>query len=125
MSSKRVQRGEVITFANTGAAIAVDDPVVIGNLVGVALVDIPVTTGIGEVAIAEVYNLPKVDAAVIAQGETVFFDISAGANGEVDDNSAIAAAGDIQNFGVAFEGKGATTSEDIAVLLTPGSGIVT
>lgn len=122
MSSKRVQRGEIITFANTGAAIAVDDPVVIGNLVGVALVDIPATTGIGEVAIAEVYNLPKVDAAVIAQGERVIFDVSAG---EVDDENAIPAAGDVSNFGVAFEAKGATTGEDIAVLLTPGSGVVT
>ena len=125
MSSKRVQRGQIITFSNTGAAIAVNDPVVIGNLVGVALVAIAATTGVGEVAIAEVYNLPKVDAAVIAQGETVFFDITAGANGEVDDNSAIAAVGDIQNFGIAYETKGVTTSEDIAVLLTPGTGVVT
>lgn len=125
MSSKRVQRGEIITFTNTGAAIAVDTPVVIGNMVGVALVAIAATTGVGEVAIAEVYNLPKLDAAVIAIGETVNFDVSAGADGEVDDNAGIPAVGDIVSFGVAYEAKGATTSEDIAVLLTPGSGVVT
>jgi predicted RecA/RadA family phage recombinase len=125
MSSKRVQQGKIITYSNTGAAIAVNDPVVIGNLVGVALVAIIATTGVGEVAIAEVYNLPKLDAAVIAQGETVNFDISAGSDGEVDDNAGIPAVGDIQSFGIAYEGKGATTSEDIAVLLTPGTGVVT
>lgn len=124
MSSKEVQKGEVITHTNGGGAIAVDDPVVINNLVGVALVAIA-NGETGEVAVERVYNLPKVDAAVIAAGETVFFDITAGANGEVDDNSAIPAVGDIQNFGVAWESKGATTGEDIAVKLVSGAGVVT
>jgi hypothetical protein len=78
------------------------------------------------VAISEVYNLAKVDAAVIAQGESVIFDVSAAAGaGEVDDENATPAAGDIVGFGVAWEAKGATTGEDIAVLLAPGSGVVT
>ena len=37
MSNKRVQRGEIISFTTAGA-VAVNDPIVIGNLVGVALV---------------------------------------------------------------------------------------
>lgn len=125
MSSKQVQRGEIISFVTAGA-VAVDAPVVIGNLVGVALTAAAGAAETIEVAIAQVYNLPKVDAAVIAQGERVIFDVSAnGGIGEVDDENATPAAGDVSNFGVAFEAKGATTGEDIAVLLTPGSGTVT
>ncbi len=123
MSSKRVQRGQIITIT-AGAAISVDDVVVVGNMVGVALTDIA-NGDTGEIAIAEVYNLPKVDAAVIAQGERVTLDISAGANGEVEDAAFVAAAGDITTFGVAFEAKGVTVGEDIAVLLTAGTGVVT
>ena len=120
MSTKRVQDGRVIQFTNGGANISSDDPVVIEKLVGVALVDIA-TGETGSVASDQVYNLPKVDAAVIAQGEQVHFDVSAGANGEVDDESATPAAGDLLGWGIAFEAKGATTGEDIAVLLTPNA----
>ena len=123
MSTKRVQDGKVIQFTNGGAAISSDDPVVIEKLVGVALVDIA-NGETGSVAIRQVYNLPKVDAAVIAQGEAVHFDVSAGANGEVDDESATPATGDLLGWGVAYEAKGATTAEDIAVLLTPNSQTV-
>ena len=123
MSTKRVQDGMVIQFTNGGALISSDDPVVIGTLVGVALVDIA-NGETGSVAITQVYNLPKVDAAVIAQGEAVHFDVSAGANGEVDDDAATPAAGDLIGWGTAFETKGATTGEDIAILLTPNSQTV-
>ena len=123
MSTKRVQDGQVIQFTNGGGAISSDDPVVIGSLVGVALVDIA-NGATGSVAISQVYNLPKVDAAVIAQGEAVHFDVSAGANGEVDDDAATPASGDLLGWGVAFETKGVTVSEDIAVLLTPNASTV-
>ena len=119
MSSKRVQRGQIISYT-AGGAIAVDAVVVIGNLVGVALTAAAASGDVIEVAIAEVYNLPKLDAAVIAKGERVAWDVSAGA---VDDSSITPAAGDVTTFGVAWEAKGATTSEDIAVLLTPGTGV--
>lgn len=121
MSSKRVQRGQIISFTTAGA-VAVDSVVVIGNLVGIALTAATASGEVIEVAIAEVYNLPKLDAAVIAQGERVAWDVSAGA---VDDSSITPVAGDITTFGVAWEAKGATTGEDIAVLLTPGTGVVT
>jgi len=123
MAKNRVVNGEIIQFTAV-ATLASGDPVVVGNLVGVALVDLAIGAT-GSVAITQVYNLPKVDAAVIAQGERVIFDVSAGTKGEVDDENATPAAGDVSNFGVAFEAKGATTGETIAVLLTPGTGTVT
>ncbi len=120
MAKNRVQNGRRIS-ADPGATVSSGDVAVIGNLVGIWLVDGVSGTEI-EAAISEVYNLPKVDAAVIAQGERVIFDLSAG---EVDDENATPAAGDVSNFGVAWEAKGATTGENIAVLLTPGTGTVT
>jgi predicted RecA/RadA family phage recombinase len=119
MAKNRVQNGRRITYT-AGADISSGDVVVVGNLVCVAMVDIA-NGDEGELAVSEVYNLPKLDAAVIGQGETVAFDVSAG---EVDDNAITPAAGDITNFGIAWEGKGATTGETIAVLLTPGTGVV-
>ena len=123
MTTKRVQNGRRIDVL-LGGTVSSDDPIVVGNMVGVCTTD-GVSGDVIAVAISEVYNLPKVDAAVIAQGEVVHFDISAGANGEVDDENATPASGDVETFGVAWEAKGATTSEDIAVMLTPGTGVVT
>ena len=123
MSKKRVQKGDIIDYTNAGAAIASGDPVVIGAMVGVAQVDIA-SGAVGAVAISKVQNLPKLDAAVITAGMLVGFDISAGANGEVDDDAMVTAAGDITEFGVAFEDKAVTVGEDVAVLLTPGTGTI-
>lgn len=115
----RVQNGRRIDHT-LAAAVSSGDVVVVGNMVCVASVDGEIGDTIA-LAVSEVYNLPKLDAAVIAQGETVAYDDSAG---EVDDNAITPAAGDITNFGIAWEGKGATTGESIAVLLTPGTGVV-
>lgn len=120
MATNRVQDGKVIQFTNGGAAILSGAVVVIGVFVGVALVDIA-NGETGSVALTQVYNLPKVDAAVIAQGETVLWDVSAQ---EVDDNAAVAASGDVLGWGIAYEGKGATVGENIAVLLTPNPDAV-
>jgi len=111
MAKNFVQNGEVIDYVNAGAAISSDDVVVIGSngdaLLGVALVDI-VNGATGAVAIDGVYTVPKVSGAVIAQGEYVMWDSSAGA---FDDNAATAAAGDVSDGAVAFEsaGNGVTT----------------
>ena len=72
----------------------------------------------------EVYRLPKLDAAVIAQGDSVDLDISAGTNGEIDDNSMTPASGDLSDCGIAWEGKGATTGETILVKLN-AAGLAT
>ena len=120
MSTNRVQNGRRIQHTLT-AAVSSGDVVVVGTLVCVATVDGAIGDSIA-LAVGEVYDLPKVDAAVIAQGERVIYDVSAG---EVDDENATPATGDVSNFGVAWEAKGATTGETIAVLLTPGTGTVT
>lgn len=120
MSTKRVQNGRSIDVT-LGADVLSGEVVVVGSMVTIASVD-----GLTGETIAcrttEVHNVAKVDAAVIAQGESVIFDVSAA---EVDDENATPAAGDIVGFGVAWEAKGATTGEDIAVFLAPGSGVVT
>lgn len=115
--------GEVITWTNgTGSAVSSGDPVVVGQILGVALVDIANGSS-GSVQISGVFDVPKADAAVIAQGESLTWDASAG---EFDDNAATPAAGDVQGGGaVAMEAKGATTSETILVKFTAIPGTVT
>ena len=60
-------------------------------------------------------------AGVIAQGETVDWDVSAG---KVDDNAMTATTGDCSDFGVALEAAAAGTSA-VEVLLLPGRGSTT
>ena len=122
MATNFVQNGGIIEYANAGAAISSGDVVVVGTQIGIALVDIAATSGVGSVAMEGIYNVPKVDAAVIAQGEEVFYDVSAS---EFDDNLATPATGDVSNCCVAWEAKGATTGETIAVKLNVGVGLVT
>jgi predicted RecA/RadA family phage recombinase len=93
MATNRRQNGRRIT-ADPGGTVASGDVVVIGDMVCVALVDGVSGTEM-EFAVSEVYALPKLDAAVIAAGESV-----------------------------AWETKGATVGETIEVLLTPGTGSV-
>jgi len=114
--------GNVITYSNSGSAISSGDVVVIGSLIGAALVDIAATTGSGSVQISGVFDLPKVDAAVIAVGEVLSYDVS---TSDFDDNAAVAAAGDITGSCVAMEALGATTSANILVKINVGEGIVT
>jgi len=122
MATNFVQDGGVINYSNSGSAISAGDVVVVGNQIGVALVDIAATSGVGAVAMEGVFDLPKVDAAVIAQGEGLVWDVSAG---EFDDGSATPATGDVSVCCVAWEALGATTSANINVKLNVGVGTVT
>lgn len=121
MATNYQQPGEVMDWTNaTGSDVSSGDVVVIGAVLGVALVDIA-NGATGSVAISGVYTAPKVSGAVIAQGESLTWDVSAGA---FDDNAASAATGDITGApAVAFEGagNGATT---LAVKLTGVAGTV-
>lgn len=119
MATNYVQNGEVLAYTNAGSAISSGDVVVIGNLVGIALTDIA-TDETGSVALEGVFTVPKVSAAVIAQGEKVIWDASAGA---FDDSAAAPATGDVSNCCVAMEaaGNGVTS---IAVKLNVGPGTV-
>ena len=123
MANNYIQPGDVIEWTNGGTAVSSGNPVAIGTngdaVMGVALVDIA-NGAWGSVAIQGVFDVPKVDAAVIAIGEFVIFDSSVG---EFDDNAATPATGDVSNGAWAIESKGATTGETIRVKLTgfPGT----
>jgi len=119
MANNRNQNGRRIT-ADPGATVSAGDAVVIGTLLCVALVDGVSGTEM-EFAVDEVYRLPKVDAAVIAQGDPVDFDSSGPG---IDDSAMTPASGDLSDCGIAWEGKGATTGETILVKLN-AAGLAT
>ena len=121
MTSKYVQPGKVLQYTNAGSAISAGDVVVIGKILGVALVAIA-NGATGSVAIEGVFTLPKVTAAVIPQGSNLLWDVSAT---KFDVGTATPATGDVSGPpAVAFEaaGNGATT---LAVKLTGVPGTVT
>ena len=121
MATTYVQEGKILNYTNAGSAIAAGDVVVVGEIIGVALNAIA-NGATGPVQIEGVFNLPKVDAAVIAQGESLTWDVSAG---KFDDNAATPATGDVTGPpAVAAEAKGATTDALIAVRLTGVPGTV-
>ena len=121
MAKNYQQLGAIANYTNsTGAAIASGQVVVVGQTLGVALVGIAIGAT-GSVALEGVFDAPKVSGAVIAQGESLTWDVSAGA---FDDNAAIAATSDVTGpCAVAFEaaGNGVTT---LAVKFTGVPGTV-
>lgn len=122
MATNYLHDGVVLDWTNgTGSDVASGAVVVIGNILGVALVDIA-DTATGSVQIQGVFTLPKVSAAVIAAGETLVYDVSAG---EFDDDQATLAAGDVSGaaaIATVAAGSGVTT---LAVKLTGVPGTVT
>lgn len=120
MASNYIQPGETISWTNgTGAAIASGQVVAIGQIIGVALVDIA-NGAAGSVGIKGVYAVPKVTAAVIAAGESLVWDASAAA---FDDNLATPATGDISGAAVvAIEAAGnGTTTVKVLLNGVPGT----
>lgn len=113
------QPGDVITIT-AGADIAAGAVVRVGALLGVACSAIA-NGASGEVKITGVFNVPKVSAAVIAQGERLVWDASAAA---FDDSAATPATGDVSGeAAVAFEAAGNGVTE-ISVLFTGVPGTV-
>ena len=122
MATNQVNSGKVLTWTNgTGSAVSAGDVVVVGNILGVALVDIA-NGSTGAVCINGRFTVAKVSAAVIAQGEDLTWDASASA---FDDNAATPATGDVTGApAIAAEaaGNGVTTFD---VVLTGVAGTVT
>ncbi|SDP69665.1 DUF2190 family protein [Desulforhopalus singaporensis] len=88
MATNHVQKGNVMTWTNgTSADVAAGDVVEVGTLIGVALGDIA-DGAEGEVAIAEVWTLPKEAPLVISQGDQVYWDDTAGEIDKTDTNTA-------------------------------------
>lgn len=123
MATNEVNSGQVVTWTNgTGSAVSSGDIVVVGQVLGVCMVDIA-NGSTGAVKISGVrVTAPKVSAAVIAQGESLTWDVSAGA---FDDNAATPATGDVTLApAIAAEAAGnGVTSFD--VILTGVAGTVT
>ncbi len=120
MTTTYIQAGDVIQYT-ADADCDAGDVVVIGNTLGVALHAID-NGATGSVAIRGVFTVRKVSAAVIAQGESLVWDVSAG---KFDDNLAIPASGDVSGASaIAWEaaGNGVTS---IKVCLTGAPGTVT
>lgn len=109
MATNYIRPGNTRTWTNAGTAVSSGDVVRIGQQIGVALVDIAQNAS-GEVAMEGNFRVPKVSAAVIANGEMVIWDSS-----EVgfEDNAATPATGDVSGAVVAAEaaGAGATSIE--------------
>jgi len=125
MAGNYLQEGRVLDFTNSsGSTITSGSPVAIGAIIGVALADIA-NGEVGAVQIDGVFQLPKVSGAVIAQGESLTFDVSANSGaGAFDDNQATPATGDITGAAaVAAEAAGSGTTT-IAVRLTGVPGTV-
>lgn len=121
MAENYQQPGEVVDFVNgTGSTVTSGSVVKIGTVLGVALADIA-DGATGAVQVEGVFVVPKVSGAVIAQGETLTWDVSAGA---FDDNAATPATGDVTGaaaFAFAAAGNGVTS---LAVRFTGTPGIV-
>lgn len=122
MANNAVQDGDVIDWTNgTGSAVSSGDVVKVGQILGVALTDIA-SAATGSVAIRGVFTVPKVTGAVIAQGESLVWDVSAG---KFDDNAATPATGDVSGApAVAFEAAGNGVTE-LDVMFTGIPGTVT
>jgi predicted RecA/RadA family phage recombinase len=98
-----VQPGEIMEYSNSGSAISSGDIVVIGERIGVAMVDIAATTGKGSVSMEGVYELPKTTAQTWAQGDRLFYSSGTGKLTNV------AAAG-LRPAGYAFEAAGSSAT---------------
>lgn len=116
--AKYVNRGEVYPVEHTASGdVAVDDVVVLGGVstkkasLGVAMKNVADGETVGAaIATGGTFEFPKVSGAVILAGQGVNWDADAG---EVDDNAAAPAAGDLVEFGKAMQdaGDGVTTIE--------------
>lgn len=74
MAQNHICPGKVLDFTNgTGEDILSGHVVVVGDVIGVATVDI-LPTEMGVVAVAEVWELPKAVEA-LAQGKKVYWDV--------------------------------------------------
>jgi predicted RecA/RadA family phage recombinase len=71
-----IQCGDTINWTNsTGSAVASGDVVVVGSLVGIALVDIA-DTATGTLQIEGVFQVAKTTGTAYAQGDELFWDTS-------------------------------------------------
>lgn len=96
-----VQPGKTLSWTNaTAAAVVSGDPVLVGNVLGVATGDI----AIGATAALElegVFTLPKVSTDNIAQGAVLAWDVSTGKL-----TTAAVVSGDVEQVAIAHSAAG-------------------
>lgn len=121
MAKNFVSDGDVIPWINTtGNAVASGQLIVMGHILGIALVAIA-AGATGSVAVEGVFTVPKVSGAVFAQGEKLVFDVSANSGaGAFDDSAATPATGDVTGGAVAWAA-GSDGQTTATVKLTPGN----
>ncbi|WP_226649614.1 DUF2190 family protein [Microbulbifer variabilis] len=121
MATNFVQDGRMLDYTNSTSAVITSGQVIaVGAVLGVAMDDIAVGES-GVIAIDGVFTVPKVSGAVIGQGESLTWDVSAAA---FDDSAATAATGDITGattFAAEAAGDGVTS---LAVKFTGVPGTV-
>ncbi|USD19973.1 DUF2190 family protein [Microbulbifer variabilis] len=121
MATNFVQDGRMLNVTNSTSSVITSGQVLaVGAVLGVAMDDIAVGAS-GVIAIEGVFTVPKVSGAVIGQGESLTWDISAAA---FDDSAATAATGDITGptaFAAEAAGDGVTS---LAVKFTGVPGTV-
>lgn len=115
MASNYVCEGDVLQYVATAATVS-GQVVVIGDLVGIALVNLA-SGETGSAMIEGVFEVAKVAGAAIAQGARVDWDASASAFAE----GITTATGDVSGCGVAYEAA-ASAATSMKVRLTPGTG---
>ena len=121
MATNVQQVGNVISWTNGGTAVAAGDIVKMSHMLGVAAVDIA-NGATGSVFVEGVFsNIPKVTAAVFAQGEKLIWDVSAG---KFDDAAATPASGDVTGAAIAWVA-GANNDTTCTIKLTPGNATLT
>ena len=119
MANNYIQPGDVLSYIAT-ANIVSGQVMVIGAVLGVSL-DAGVPGDLISVKVSGVFELPKALAAVINQGESVVWDVSAGA---FDSHIATPATGDVYGApALAFESAG-TGASTLLVKLTGVPGTV-
>jgi predicted RecA/RadA family phage recombinase len=120
MADNYVGEGKSELWTNgTGENVVSGQVVVIGETLGVALVDIA-NGASGTVQTEGVFTVPKVTAAVIGQGESLVWDSSVG---KFDDNAATPASGDISGNSVSAKEAGTSSMTTLKVKFfgTPGT----
>lgn len=74
MATNYKEAGEIIQHTNgTGATVASGAGIKVGVRIGVALVELA-ASATGSVAMAGVFNLPKLSTDVVAQGDLLYWD---------------------------------------------------
>jgi predicted RecA/RadA family phage recombinase len=75
MAQNYIEPGDVINYQNASTAITAGSVVKMGTLIGIALVDIPATTGKGAVMVEGVFGpLAKETGQAWAQGDALYWD---------------------------------------------------